>query len=109
MLPAEGCDLPVPDLPAGREWTEDERELWAELWSSPQATQWDDSFRLAVAAYISHSSAMLSGEASAWHAQEFRHLGDKLGLTPAGLTALGWRIEDAGPAAPVVSISGRPS
>lgn len=93
-LPAHGCDLPVPPLPPGRTWSRAERALWKELWTSPQATQWDDSYRVAVAVYISHSSALLAGAGSAWVAQEFRHLGDKLGLTPAGLSALGWRIVD---------------
>jgi len=33
-----------------------------------------------------------SGEASAWQAQEFRHLGAQLGLTPAGMASLGWVV-----------------
>lgn len=104
-LPAHGCDLPIPALPPGRVWSRPERALWRELWTSPQATQWDDSYRVAVAVYVSHSTALLSGAGSAWIAQEFRHLGDKLGLTPAGLSALGWRIVDERPA-PVLPVPG---
>ncbi len=66
----------------------------------------DDSYRVAVAACIAHVSAVMAATAAAWQAQEFRHLGDKLGLTPAGLAALGWRIVDerafGGPLPPVV-------
>ena len=89
-LPAEGCVLPVPQLPKGRKWSPEERKLWQNLWKSPQADQWDDSYIAAVAAYVCHSTAIYSAEASAWQAQEFRHLGGQLGLTPAGMAALGW-------------------
>ncbi len=30
-LPAAGCDLPVPDLPPGRDWSERECARWEEL------------------------------------------------------------------------------
>lgn len=49
-LPADGCDLPIPRLPKGREWSAEERKQWRTLWESPQATQWDDSYIAAVAA-----------------------------------------------------------
>lgn len=91
-LPAEGCELPIPTLPGGREWDKDERKLWRNLWKSPQANEWDDSFLAAVAAYVVHASAVYEGSASAWQAQEMRHLGAQLGLTPAGMHQLGWVI-----------------
>ena len=91
-LPAEGCTLPVPTLPKMRDWSREERALWKNLWQSPQATQWDDSFIAAVAAYIVHATAVYGGTASAWQAQEMRHLGAQLGLTPAGMLALGWVV-----------------
>ena len=91
-LPAEGCALPVPDVPAGREWSEAERERWTELWESPQATQWDDTVRGTVAVLVIYESLIFTGEASAWHAQESRHAAESLGLTPRALAALGWRI-----------------
>lgn len=91
-LPAEGCDLPVPSLPKPRKWTAEERKLWKNLWSSPQATQWDDSYIAAVAGYVCHATAVYSGEAAAWQAQEMRHLGAQLGLTPQGMLSLGWIV-----------------
>lgn len=93
-LPADGCALPVPDLPPGRDWTDAERIRWAELWGSPQATQWDDAARGTVAVLVVYESAILKGEASAWMAQEARHAGEALGLTPRAMSALGWRIVD---------------
>jgi hypothetical protein len=97
VLPSE-CTLPPPKLPAGRKWAAHERALWRELWSSPQATQWDDSYGPAVAQYVVHTAAVLGGSASAWQASEARHLGDRLGLTPQGLAGLGWALSEAEPA-----------
>ncbi len=93
-LPASGCDLPAPDMPAVREWSEFERQVWNDLWASPQATQWDDSNVPTVAAMIVYYVAILRGEASAWEAQEYRHSSGSLGLTPAGMKLLGWVIDD---------------
>lgn len=93
-LPATGCDLPVPELPAGREWADHERARWTELWESPQATQWDDSARGTVAALVIYEAAILAGQASAWMAQEARYAGEALGLTPRALAQLGWRIAE---------------
>lgn len=93
VLPIQ-CSLPVPDLPAGRVWSDEETRLWTSIWTGPQANAYDDSFTAAVAAYVCHASAIYAGTASAWQAQEFRHLGAQLGLTPAGMLALGWVIED---------------
>lgn len=105
VLPSE-CTLPVPKLPAGREWTPEDRRTWRDLWRSPQATQWDDSYVPAVAMYVSHVAAVLSGTASAWQAQEARHLGDQLGLTPRGMLALGWVLDEGAAPAPVVPLRG---
>ncbi|MDX3868014.1 phage terminase small subunit [Streptomyces europaeiscabiei] len=93
-LPAGGCTEPVPDLPPGRDWSDAERARWEELWGSPQATQWDESARGTVAVLVVYESAILAGKASAWQAQEARHAGEALGLTPRALAALGWRIVD---------------
>lgn len=93
-LPAAGCDLPVPQLPAGREWTDEQQARWEELWESPQASQWDDSARGTVGVLVVFESAIFAGEASAWQAQEARYAAEALGLTPRALAQLGWRIVD---------------
>lgn len=92
-LPAAGCDLPVPNLPRGRDWSEQEQETWETIWTSPMAVMYDDTYIPAVAAYVAHATSIYGGKSSAWEAAEFRHLGDKLGLTPAGLMGLGWVID----------------
>lgn len=93
-LPATGSELPVPRIPAGVEWTNAQKGRWRELWRSPQATQWDETCRGAVARLVAYEAAIWSGEAAAWQAQEARHAEEALGLTPKALTALGWRIVD---------------
>lgn len=94
-LPATGCDLPVPEMPPGCEWSEDDRARWSELWESPQAVMWDDTCRGTVAVLLVYERAILAGEASAWMAQEARYAAEALGLTPKAMVALGWRIVDA--------------
>lgn len=98
------CDLPVPELPPGREWSASERQTWEELWTGPQANEWDDSFIPVVALFVSYTSALLGGIGSAWHAQEARHMSDRLGLTPQGMAALGWTFQAPAPVAPVRSL-----
>jgi hypothetical protein len=96
VLPASGCDLPPPKLPTGRRWTAAERKAWRELWSSPQASQWDESAAGIVAAYVVHTAAVIAGTAPGWQATEARQLADRLGLTPTGLASLNWRISAPG-------------
>jgi hypothetical protein len=51
-LPADGCPLPVPGLPAGRPWSTSEKARWEELWKSPQANRWDETARGTVACLV---------------------------------------------------------
>nr|WP_201762382.1 hypothetical protein [Pseudarthrobacter psychrotolerans] len=92
MLPATGCTLPVPDMPAGREWTAVDRARWSELWESPQATQWDETVKGTVALLVSYESKLFAETGSAWVAQECRYAAEALGLTPKAMAALGWAI-----------------
>ena len=92
VLPMEH-DFPVPKPPAGVTFTTQERKTWRDLWRSPQASQWDESYGVAVATYVLYSSRLFAGEGAAWLAQEHRHIGESLGLTPRGMAALGWQME----------------
>lgn len=93
-LPAGGCEEEVPPIPESREWSTLERDRWEELWESPQATQWDETAKGTVALLVAYEHMLLSGNGSAWVAQECRYASEALGLTPKSLTALGWRIAD---------------
>jgi hypothetical protein len=44
-LPREGRKGAAPKLPSWRKWHEATVEAWAGWWSTPQATQWDQSGR----------------------------------------------------------------
>lgn len=70
---------PVPDLPPGREWTDEEAAEWHVLWRLPQASQWDSSHVRHVASYLVLSGATLAGDSSAWQATEARHAAHALG------------------------------
>ncbi len=94
MLPASGCKLPVPTIPKTVKdaWSPEQKRRWKELWQSPQATQWDESYSGTVALLVAYESKLLTGDGSAWMAQEARYAADALGLTPKAMNALGWRI-----------------
>ena len=81
-------------MPAGRDWSAHEEDLWESLWSGPQANAWDDSFIPTVAVFVIYNTTVMQGAASAWMAQELRHAAQALGLTPSGMAALGWKIAD---------------
>jgi hypothetical protein len=92
VLPPEGCELPVPKIPRGRQWSTIEKARWKELWQSPQATQWDETAAGTVALLVTYESKLLADEGAAWIAQEARHAADALGLTPRSMAALGWVV-----------------
>lgn len=92
MLPLEH-EVPAPPHPPGVDFTREESKLWKQLWTSPVGYAWDEVECTSVAAYIRYNTMVMSGNGSAWCAQEARHLGDALGLTPRGRAALGWQIE----------------
>jgi hypothetical protein len=71
-----------------------EKARWRELWKSPQANQWDETARGTVGFLVIYETAILTGSASAWRAQEARYAAEALGLTPRSLVALGWRIAE---------------
>ena len=79
-------------MPEGREWSDIERRRWEELWTSPQATQWDETASGTVALLVAYESLLFAGKGAAWTASEARHASDALGLTPRAMAALGWAV-----------------
>ncbi|MFB7311471.1 hypothetical protein [Streptomyces sp. NPDC056192] len=92
-LPPE-CTFDPPPIPGYVEWDEWQRSRWLSLWRSPQAFMWDETASATVAVLITYERAVLSGAASAWQAQELRYATEALGLTPAAMQKLGWKIGD---------------
>ncbi len=71
-----------------------EVELWADLWSSPQAVVWEQSHaHREVAQYVRWKIAAEQGDLKA--APEARQLSDRLGLNPLALIRLQLEIERA--------------
>lgn len=118
-LPAEGYDGPVPDFPLpGRtvyRWeyedkrrfqvldpdatlavTERERELWAWLWTTPQACAWSmpsESWRLhTIAMYVRTFVICEGSEATAADKGSLHRFADQIGMTTAGLAEMGWKV-----------------
>ncbi|WP_344263123.1 hypothetical protein [Streptomyces sodiiphilus] len=85
--------LPVPELPASREWTPEEREQWRQWWESPQAARWDESYVPTVAVMLTYYGKILDGTANRDHLTEYRQLAGALGLTADGMKRLGWAFE----------------
>lgn len=73
---------------------EAERELWAEVWTYPQAFVWElERWRWNIVALWVRTFLVCTGpEAKAADKSSLHRFGDQLGLTPAGLRENGWAI-----------------
>lgn len=91
-LPSEGFDGVVPDfdLPDA---SDREREVWADLWATPQAAAWAaEPWRIRSVAMYCRWSVRSEGDVPAAFLGQVHRLGDQIGLTPAGLRENGWAI-----------------
>lgn len=80
-----------------REQRKRETGLWAELWSTPMAVQWELlRWNHEVALYVRFQTLAELGDRKA--AQEARLRAESLGLTPTSMQKLRWRVEDLTPA-----------
>ena len=91
-LPSEGFEGTVPDFDLP-EATDREREVWAELWATPQAAAWAaEPWRIRTVAMYCRWSVRSEGDVPAAFLGQVHRLGDQIGLTPAGLRENGWAI-----------------
>lgn len=68
-----------------------EREIWAALWKTPQATQWQKrGWYREVALYARHQAKAESGSLD--DSKEARQREDRLGLNDMAMLRLRWRI-----------------
>lgn len=81
------CDV----LPEG---TEREGVVWAQLWRTPQASQWiREEWRWpTIAMYVRWKVRAEDPEAPAATMTAVQRLADQIGMTPAGLKENGWLI-----------------
>ncbi len=118
-LPSDGYDGPMPEFPLPRRsvfrWeyedkrrfqvfdtdateavTDRERELWAWLWTTPQACAWSmpsESWRLhTIAMYVRTFVVCEGSEATAADKGSLHRFADQVGMTTAGLAEMGWKV-----------------
>lgn len=92
VLPAEGRKGNAPRWPLPDPPTAGEKELWSQLWHTPQAVEWQRlGWNRVVARYV---KAVIFAESSmeATPMSEARQLEDRLGLTPKAMRLLLWTI-----------------
>lgn len=111
VLPASDYAGPVPEFPLP-EPSQREKVLWAEVWKLPQAHVWADSadrWRVyGIGMYVRQAVRCEAFDVSATHVAQLHRFADQIGLTDAGLAAMGWRVvteEEQGSAGSM----GRPS
>lgn len=75
---------------------ERERELWEWLWRTPQACAWSmptEAWRLVtIAMYCRTLVICESSESTAADKSSLHRFADQIGMTTAGLAAMGWTI-----------------
>jgi hypothetical protein len=92
-LPAEGRTGEPPAWPLTRPLAR-ELALWAELWSRPQATMWEQqSQQHEVALYVRRLVEAEKRDSAVNLSTLVRQMADSLGLTTPGMRAARWRIE----------------
>ena len=111
VLPAEGREGPPPELPAWRPWTQATLDWWAELWATPESTQWDQTGRSLQAYAILHHELMLDADRepkdrkAASISAEMRQHEDRHGLSVKAKLQLRWRVSaTATPSATVLEL-----
>lgn len=93
-LPAEGRQGAAPTLPKIRPWTAATKAAWKSLWSSPQATQWDQTGRTLHAWAALHHDLVEGERPAAQVSAEMRQHEDRHGLNPKAMLQLRWRVAE---------------
>jgi len=94
VLPKSGRPGAPPRFPMPKA-TKPERELWAELWSTPQAVAWEQlGWTRVVARYCRMTLQSEAEGAPIALAAEVRQLEDRLGLSPMAMRRLSWKVDD---------------
>lgn len=94
-LPAQGYDGPVPDFPLPQASAR-ELEVWAEVWTTPQACAWampSEAWRSAtVALWVRVKVRCEDPDAGAALLGQLHRFADQIGMTTAGLAEMGWKV-----------------
>lgn len=92
VLPSTGRDGDEPDLPLAKP-LKAERDLWSELWLTPQATQWEAlGLEREVALYVRRYVTAAERDSAAANVTAVLRMAESLGLSTAGMARNRWRI-----------------
>ena len=94
QLPYEGREGDPPDWPLVSQF-KDEEVVWAQVWSTPQAAEWERlGWVRTVARYVRVLvEAEMPGASPALRV-EARQLEDRLGLSPMAMLKLRWETDE---------------
>lgn len=93
LLPPEGRLGPPPTWPLPGEPTDAEREVWVQLWASPQAVAWEKlGWTRTVGRYARLLTRAEAPDATPALQAQTTALEDRLGLTPKSMRLLLWQI-----------------
>lgn len=88
----------IEDRAGSESWNERESELWRQLWRLPQARAWKQPqlkyLHYQIASYVRECVVCESQSAKAADVAVKIRLEDRIGLSEAGLQALGWKISE---------------
>lgn len=105
-LPRDGYQGPIPDWPVGMVPGPDVAGVWSSLWRRPQAAAWAHmGFENAVARLAVLTVAAMDPGAPSAVLTEVRQMEDRLGLNPASMQRLRWKLADEAEEAEVVPIA----
>jgi len=95
QLPRAGRCGPPPPFPLTGRRSKALDELWADLWTSPQAVAWEEmGWSRLVGRYAKLLIAAEKSDATAALLGEVRQLEDRLGLSPMAMKRLLWEVAD---------------
>lgn len=104
-LPPEGRKGKPPKLPSWRKWDPVTVEVWNGWWSTPQATQWDQSGRSLHRWALMFDRLITDPDAPVTLHTQLSALEDRHGFTHRAMVQLRWRIRQD-PAPPYQPPSG---
>lgn len=107
-LPSDGRQGNAPEWPL-TEQDDREAELWADLWSRPQAVMWErlgQEYEVAMCVRILAKAE--APRAGTELLKVSRQYFDSLGLTTQGMLRNRWRIEQAAPETPAAAPAAAP-
>lgn len=91
-LPEAGRTEPAPELPDWRKWMPSTFAWWADLWTKPQATAWEQDGSTLWTLACLYDDLIAGRTDAAKVSAEMRQHEDRHGLNPKAMLQLRWRV-----------------